>query len=220
MVNEYEIFARLMLAAVLGGTIGLERELRSRSAGLRTNALVCLGSALFMLVSQYMWFIYAGRTQVDPSRIAAQIITGIGFIGAGTIMKSRFTMKGLTTAASIWTVASVGMAVGAGLYAMSIITVLAAILILTLLEKLEHILPRDWYSNIRVVASDREKISEEIRGAVSDAGGEIKDVCVEFEKESDEMQFNVIARFKGKPANEEVVKRIAAVEGIKKVKCE
>ena len=112
--------ARLSLAAVLGGAIGFERELRDREAGLRTHLLVCLGSALFTIVSAYGFreFLTSGGQVIraDPTRIAAQIVTGIGFLGAGAIIRQGLSVRGLTTAATLWVSAAIGIAAGAGYY--------------------------------------------------------------------------------------------------------
>jgi putative Mg2+ transporter-C (MgtC) family protein len=119
-LNWDEALLRLSLAAVLGGVIGFERELREREAGLRTHLLVSLGSALFTIVSAYGFnaFLISGGNVVraDPTRIAAQIVTGIGFLGAGAIIRQGLSVRGLTTAATLWVVAAVGMACGAGYY--------------------------------------------------------------------------------------------------------
>jgi putative Mg2+ transporter-C (MgtC) family protein len=121
-----ESLLRLALAAVLGGLIGMERELREREAGLRTHLLVAVGSALFTIVSAYGFdaFIESGAdvVQTDPTRIAAQIVTGIGFLGAGAIIRQGFSVRGLTTAATLWVVAAVGLAAGAGYYSAAVIT--------------------------------------------------------------------------------------------------
>ncbi len=115
-----EDLARLALAAVLGGAIGFERELREREAGLRTHLLVCLGSALFTIVSAYGFrdFLTSGDQVIraDPTRIAAQIVTGIGFLGAGAIIRQGLSVRGLTTAATLWVAAAIGIAAGAGYY--------------------------------------------------------------------------------------------------------
>jgi putative Mg2+ transporter-C (MgtC) family protein len=117
---------RLTLAAVLGGLIGFERELREREAGLRTHLLVALGSALFTIVGAYGFdaFLNTGASVVraDPTRIAAQIVTGIGFLGAGAIIRQGLSVRGLTTAATLWVVAAVGLAAGAGYYSVAVIT--------------------------------------------------------------------------------------------------
>jgi putative Mg2+ transporter-C (MgtC) family protein len=129
---------RLAIAAALGGAIGLERELDEKAAGLRTHILVCVGSALFTLVSAYGFrdFLVHGGSVVraDPSRIAAQIVTGIGFLGAGVIFRQGFTVTGLTTAASLWLVAAVGMATGAGYWSAAVIATAVALLSLRPLE--------------------------------------------------------------------------------------
>lgn len=116
MVSEWELMLRLTLACVLGGLIGFERQARRKSAGLRTNILVCLGSCLIMVLSVEMYQSVEGHTNADPARLAAQVVSGIGFLGAGAIMKEGLTVTGLTTAACLWVVAGVGLAVGGGYY--------------------------------------------------------------------------------------------------------
>ena len=125
-LNWDESLLRLALAALLGGLIGVERELREREAGLRTHLLVSLGSALFTIVGAYGFhaFLTSGANVVraDPTRIAAQIVTGIGFLGAGAIIRQGLSVRGLTTAATLWVVAAVGLAAGAGYYSVAVIT--------------------------------------------------------------------------------------------------
>lgn len=119
-----EILLRVAVAAGLSGAIGLERELRDRAAGLRTHMLVGVGSALFTIVSAYAWgdFVLGSGATLDPTRVAAQIVTGIGFIGAGAIIRQGLSVRGLTTAAGLWVVAAIGMAAGAGFYSAALIT--------------------------------------------------------------------------------------------------
>jgi putative Mg2+ transporter-C (MgtC) family protein len=128
------ILLRLAVAAVLGGAVGLERELRERQAGLRTHMLVCVGAALFTLVSAYGFrdFLVGGGSlvRVDPTRIAAQIVSGIGFLGAGAIIRQGLSVRGLTTAATLWLVAAIGMACGAGFYAAATIASVGAVVTL------------------------------------------------------------------------------------------
>lgn len=125
----WELVGRLLLAGVLGAAIGLDREYRAKEAGFRTHFLVSLGSALFMVVSQYGFDEVLGRENVslDVSRVAAQVVSGIGFIGAGAIIFQRQIVRGLTTAASLWAISGVGMATGAGMYGVA-----AAATVLTL----------------------------------------------------------------------------------------
>ncbi len=128
------VLLRLVVAALLGGAIGMERELRERQAGLRTHLVVCVGSALFTLVSAYGFheFLVNGGSLVrtDPTRIAAQIVSGIGFLGAGAIIRQGLSVKGLTTAATLWLVAAIGMASGAGYYSAALFATAGALLTL------------------------------------------------------------------------------------------
>jgi putative Mg2+ transporter-C (MgtC) family protein len=122
------VLLRIFVAAALGGAIGLERELRERQAGLRTHLVVSVGAALFTLVSAYGFASFDGK--VDPTRIAAQIVSGIGFLGAGAIIRQGLSVRGLTTAASLWLVAAIGMASGAGYWDGALIATLGALLTL------------------------------------------------------------------------------------------
>jgi putative Mg2+ transporter-C (MgtC) family protein len=127
----WEVLVRLAVAAGLGGAVGLERELREREAGFRTHMLVAVGSALFTLVSAYGFreFLVNGGSVVraDPTRIAAQIVTGIGFLGAGAIIRQGLSVRGLTTAATLWVVAAIGLASGAGYYWAAVLTTVIAL---------------------------------------------------------------------------------------------
>jgi putative Mg2+ transporter-C (MgtC) family protein len=119
--DQLEIAARLVLAAVLGALIGLEREVHAHPAGIRTHLLVSLGSALFTVLSIYGFAAEGGTQSVDPSRIAAQVVTGIGFLGAGAIIHYGTSIRGLTTAGSLWAMAAIGMAAGAGQPALAVV---------------------------------------------------------------------------------------------------
>ena len=139
MYAELIEIARLSIAAFLGGIVGLERQQRHKSAGLRTHILVSLGSCLVMLISYKLYAGVQGLTNADPARLAAQVVSGIGFLGAGTIMKEGLTIKGLTTAASLWVVAGVGLAVGAGYYVGAVTTTVLSVLALTYLPRFERL---------------------------------------------------------------------------------
>jgi putative Mg2+ transporter-C (MgtC) family protein len=145
-LNWDESLLRLSLAAVLGGMIGAERELRDREAGLRTHLLVSLGSALFTIVGAYGFdaFLSSGASVVraDPTRIAAQIVTGIGFLGAGAIIRQGLSVRGLTTAATLWVVAAVGMSAGAGYYSVAVITTALVLIALYPLRILAYLIIR------------------------------------------------------------------------------
>jgi putative Mg2+ transporter-C (MgtC) family protein len=137
-----DLFAKLGLAVLLGGAIGLERQLAGKASGLRTNILICLGSALIMHVSVALGTSLGDVRVGDPGRIAAQVVAGIGFIGAGTIMQSRGGITGLTSAATIWIVAAIGLAVGAGFEVEALGATALAMIVLAGLGRVEHKLLR------------------------------------------------------------------------------
>ncbi|VTU28744.1 putative Mg(2+) transport ATPase [Variovorax sp. SRS16] len=139
MVSQLELVARLVMAAALGSVIGFERERLSWAAGLRTHMLVCVGSALIMIVSAFGFQDALGGPHVvlDPSRVAAQVVSGIGFLGAGTILLRGEVIRGLTTAASLWSVAAIGLAIGGGLYTAAVAATLIILLILAGLKPIE-----------------------------------------------------------------------------------
>lgn len=164
-LNTYEI-TRLLVAAVLGGAVGLERELNHKPAGIRTNLLICLGAALFTIISNDMASAFGG----DHTRIAAQIIPGIGFIGAGVVIRERGTVIGITSAATIFVVASIGMAVGAGLYGISVVAatiLLASLVVIGWLEQRLGLHMR--LMNFRVTATN-DDTTENVRRIVDDLG--------------------------------------------------
>jgi len=140
MLNDAEIIMRLVLSVILSGLIGLERQIHRRTAGLRTHILVSLGSCLIMLTSLYIFAIYKNEVPLDPARIAAGVITGIGFLGAGAIIRDRGGVKGLTTAASLWVVAGIGLATGCGFYKAALFTTVLALLTLFFLRYVERIM--------------------------------------------------------------------------------
>lgn len=140
LIDPLHISIRLFLAVLLGGLVGLEREASSHAAGLRTHILVCVGSTLIMLLSIYGFRDFVGEpnVRVDPSRLAAQVISGIGFLGAGTILFNGRSITGLTTAASLWVVAAIGLAAGAGFYFASVLACLLVLISLWILNKVER----------------------------------------------------------------------------------
>ncbi len=160
MTSEFII--RIFVAAVFGGLIGLEREYRAKEAGFRTHFLVALGSSLFMILSQYGFDTPLGilpKTSFDPSRIASQVVTGIGFIGAGIIIFQKNVIRGLTTAAGLWVTSAIGLTCGAGLYILASAT---TVLVLLCLEVLNVILQRFGTRNISVTITSESK--ENIKG--------------------------------------------------------
>ena len=137
MISDKEVVLRLLTAVVLSGLVGLEREAKGRAAGFRTHILVCVGSALIMLTGLYLTERGGVAEGGDPTRLAAQVVSGIGFLGAGTIIQFRDSVRGLTTAASVWAAAGVGLAVGAGFYVGAISATVIVLIVLFGLRRFE-----------------------------------------------------------------------------------
>ncbi len=143
MPTDLEMVTRLLLTLTLSGLIGLERQVHRRDAGLRTHILVALGSCLIMLTSIYVFDIYKDTASLDPARIAAGVITGIGFLGAGAIIREPERIRGLTTAASLWVVAGIGLAVGIGFNKVAIYTTILVLIVLHFLRYVEGSLTKE-----------------------------------------------------------------------------
>jgi len=143
MPTDLEMVIRLLLTTILSGLVGLERQVHRRDAGLRTHILVALGSCLIMLTSMYVFDIYKDAVSLDPARIAAGVITGIGFLGAGAIIREPERVKGLTTAASLWVVAGIGLAVGIGFNKVAIYTTILVLIVLHFLRYVEGALAKE-----------------------------------------------------------------------------
>lgn len=155
--HDLELMGRVLLSFVLGAMIGFEREWTGRPAGLRTHMLVCAGSVCFTIAGVYGF--ESSATNRDPGRVAAQIVTGVGFLGAGTIFRTPSTVRGLTTAASIWVVAAIGMLVGAGLYALAVFSTLLAYVALHWLRVPQH--RRRGFGEPSLAGDDGDKDSSE-----------------------------------------------------------
>ena len=221
-LNWDESLLRLSLAAVLGGLIGAERELRERKAGLRTHLLVALGSALFTIVGAYGFhaFLQSGANVVraDPTRIAAQIVTGIGFLGAGAIIRHGLSVRGLTTAATLWVVAAVGMAAGAGYYSVAVITTALVLIALYPLRILAYLV-------FRRFRTEEGRLLIELPaghppGAVIDeierTGARIESIDVSTEGSRRRLELDVELPAEAVPAS--LVAQVAAVEQVAEVR--
>lgn len=163
MLNPEQIIIRLIIGTLLGGIIGIEREINNRPAGLRTHVLVTLGSTIFMLISVDGFnYIGLGERIGDPFRIAAQVVSGIGFLGAGTIMKTDNNIQGLTTAASLWVSAGIGLSIGIGYYVAGITTTIIVLITLMSLRVYEVKMFKEKYRSIEIISEDRPGIVGEI----------------------------------------------------------
>jgi putative Mg2+ transporter-C (MgtC) family protein len=215
-----EILLRVGLAALLGGAIGFERELREREAGLRTHMLVSVGAALFTLVSAYAWTDWRFSTPqglvFDPTRIAAQVVSGIGFLGAGAIIRQGLSVRGLTTAATLWVVAAIGMAAGAGYYAAAMMTTVLVLVSLWPLRILTYRLsgrfrPEEGRLAVELPAGAS---AVSVLEAVEGAGAAVR--SLEFEEEGDTRRVDMRVRIeRGRGAAEliDALNRAQAIRG-------
>lgn len=182
MAVEWEMTFRLLLSCILGGVIGYEREAHRKSAGLRTHILVSIGSCLIMILSIKIYESVQGFTNADPARLAAQVVSGIGFLGAGSIIKDGPTVKGLTTAASLWVVSGVGLAVGSGYYMGALMTTGLVFLTLTILSRLEN---KEYQSlgYLFITTTDRPGQIGDIGSLLGTHGINISDIRIEDKKD-------------------------------------
>ena len=214
MPDPLELILRLATALVLGGLIGLERERQERAAGLRTVTMVSLGSCLFTLIGAYG---FGGPTRVDPTRIAAQVVTGIGFLGAGTIFLRNDLVRGLTTAATIWATAAIGMAAAAGAYFLALFTTLLVLFVLTVLKPMEkRFFKRPDGASVALVLPRREDSLALVQKALGSFGGLCQSIHFEeMGEDRDRLEFDVeIPR--GSAIND-LLKVLRSIEGASEV---
>ncbi|MEG2788673.1 MAG: MgtC/SapB family protein [Romboutsia sp.] len=157
-MNQEEILIRLFLALIIGGITGLEREKSHKFAGFRTHILVSLGSCIASITSLQLFFQYNDMANLDPSRLSAQVLSGIGFLGAGTILKTKNGVKGLTTAAGIWSTACIGLAIGYGYYFLSIVSWMFVICVLFILKYIDMNSIDKRFGNIELILDDNALI--------------------------------------------------------------
>lgn len=217
-MSIFEIIFKLTLACVLGGVIGLERESLNRPAGLRTYTLVCVGSALAMLVSMDMYYSFNQTVNADPGRIAAQVISGIGFLGAGTIMREGATVRGLTTAAGLWTVACIGLAVGAGLYIPAIATTILILFVLIYFIKIEDIFSgtRE-YKGLVLVVEDRPGQVGIIGSQLGELNVLIKDIQLTRLDTGDDLEIELLVELPTGMNINQVVEELSKAQGLRRI---
>jgi len=221
MISAYETILRLLLGATIGGIIGFEREIHGRAAGFRTQLIVCVAAVLIMIISEnyyhYMQYIDP-NLQIDPARISAGALIGIGFLGAGVIVKSGFAIRGLTTAASIWIVSAIGLAIGAGLYFEGIITAAITIVALVILRRVEKKINILLYKTITVSARITENAEETITSILLDYGIHIHSIDYEQNRTEEELIYNFNVSTRKETALKELFFKIGGLEFVKKVK--
>lgn len=217
-MSVYEIIFKLTLACILGGLIGLERESLNRPAGLRTYTLVCVGSALAMIVSLDMYFEYYKSVNADPGRIAAQVVSGIGFLGAGTIMREGATVRGLTTAAGLWVVACIGLAVGAGMYAPAIATTVLILFILIYFVRIEErYTGMREYKGIIMVVQDGPGQVGAIGSILGDLGVLIKNIQLTRVENSDDLEIELLIHVPPTLTLQQVIDELSLIRGFRSI---
>ena len=214
-----EVILRIALAAALGGAIGLERELREREAGLRTHMLVSVGAALFTMVSAYAWtdwtFSQRDGLVFDPTRIAAQVVTGIGFLGAGAIIRQGLSVRGLTTAATLWVVAAIGMAAGVGYYEAAFVTTALVLLSLWPLRVAAYRLsarsrPEEGRLAVQLPAGAS---AVSVLEAVERAGADVS--ALEFGEEGDQRRIDLSVRLGTGKTAAQLIDALTQVEDVR-----
>ena len=186
---QMELILRIMIASVLGYLIGFERKSRDKSAGMRTHSIVALGAALMMIVSKYGFY---DCVDYDASRVAYQIVSGIGFLGAGVIFVKNNNVSGLTTAAGLWTTAGVGMAIGAGCYFLGIASGLLVLLLQVVLHKIRFLSAEPVRSYLKVTTNNADAVMEELKAEFEKEKIRIKHVKVGKGKEETKLEFDLI----------------------------
>jgi putative Mg2+ transporter-C (MgtC) family protein len=193
------IIQHLLIALAAGGIIGLERSYHGRPAGFRTHALVCVASSALMLVTVYQshWYpeAFAGRVALDPTRMAQGIMTGIGFLGAGVIFKEGLTVRGLTTAASIWITAAIGILAGIGFYFPLAITTVLTLLTLSVFRWIESKLPGDYYGHLEVRFSRGAAMPEDdFRRFLKEQGFSIANLSYRYSADAQFIEYRMVVR--------------------------
>jgi len=212
-----EILLRLGLSLVLGGVIGFERERDNQPAGLRTHMILVIGACLAMILSINMGVISGN----DPARIAAQVISGIGFLGAGAILRYGFNVKGLTTATTLWTMAIVGLVLGAGYYWVAIISTVVMLVVLAALDQIEKKHVRvNVVRNIVVDLHDRKSVLREVRKTIQSLTDKVMAYSIQKSVKNKHLRLELTARFKNREKLETLVEELSEIDGVRALKIE
>jgi putative Mg2+ transporter-C (MgtC) family protein len=223
ILSPHEVTLRLVTATLLAALVGLDRERRQSAAGLRTHALVGMASCLLMIASAFGFADILGTPNVtlDPSRIAAQIVTGIGFIGAGTIIAHGDSVHGLTTAASIWTVAAIGIAAGGGMYRAALLGTALALILLLVLRPVERRLDRRWRKQTIRALYDPEVASPgTVMAALRTVNLDVTRLSVERQWDTGKDQIQITLSQSGDMALQKALQAIARLDGVQRATAE
>jgi putative Mg2+ transporter-C (MgtC) family protein len=219
MLTTTEIIIRLLLGAVFGGIIGFERSSHGRPAGFRTHLLVCVASVLIMIVSEYYHYLSLwdpSYVRVDPARLAAGAVTGVGFLGAGVIIKTGFTVQGLTTAACLWIVSAIGLAIGTGLYVAGLVSFVITYLALWLLRMVEDRMPRLSYRFMTVVMKE-EGDEEAITSVIRKYNSTVSNINYEKDIEKRESSFDITISLSERTLVKKILDEISSLQNVKRV---
>lgn len=215
---------RLLAALMCGALLGIERERKEHAAGLRTHSLVCVSSCLLMIVSAFGFndAIHAGSVMLDPSRIAAQVVSGIGFLGAGVIMFRQNMVSGLNTAASIWAAAAIGLACGGGLYAAAILTTLIVLMVQIFWRRFEH---RFFFHSSKVIVTVRKHCIEDIENVLHDSGVRLQSLMMypkgkDFKGSEDARELHLV--LENAPQKDAIafINKLHLIDGVEKLEYE
>ncbi|MEC4686134.1 MAG: MgtC/SapB family protein [Nitrospirota bacterium] len=218
MTDPTETILRLLLGAVLGGIIGFERQSHGRPAGFRTHLIVSLASVLIMIVSDDFYRMSTLNPEIiriDPARIAAGAITGVGFLGAGVIIKSGLSIQGLTTAACLWIVSVIGLAVGSGLYVPALTAFLITFFSLWTLRRVEVKVPRLTYKILTLTTEPKAK-EEDVVKVIKEAGADIANIDYEMDRTKNEVTYHLSITFKNKEVISAILEKISELTYIKR----
>jgi putative Mg2+ transporter-C (MgtC) family protein len=220
MDNEWlKVLTHLSVATIAGGLIGLERTYHGRPAGFRTHTLVCLASSLLMLFTIYQgrWFAGAAleTVRIDPTRMAQGVMTGIGFLGAGVIMQEGLSVKGLTTAASIWITAAIGVLAGVGFYSAVFIALIITIGTLTVFRKIENMIPAQKFANFTIIVNRVNYMSEaEIRDMLLQTGFSVASINYRLLEKGEQLEYRMSVRTMRKSNFEKLSKSLIDMASI------
>ena len=224
LLDSYElvIFLKIMLAALAGAAIGFEREKHGRPAGLRTHLLVSAGSCLMMILSEAFYLKYGdlsatGVVRLDPSRAAAQIITGIGFLGAGVIIKEGFNVRGLTTAACLWMVSGIGMAFGMGMVSAGTIATVVALFSLLILKKLEPKFQKDRYLHLNITVTAEPDIYPQLEYVFSERKLRISSIEADMNIIENYILYRLVLTQHTEKIGRTLSNDLAKIEGVQKI---
>jgi putative Mg2+ transporter-C (MgtC) family protein len=217
-----EILFRLLLAAILGAMVGFEREVHGRPAGIRTYLILCLGSALIMVLSEYLSFglmdhLPPEALRVDPGRIAAQALTGIGFLGAGVILRYKDTIRGLTTAACVWVVCAIGLAIGAGFYLYGSVVAAFTVLSLVGVKYFERRLKKDWYQEMTILSQDLPGQFGRIQDVITRHAFEVVNFGLSKDLDRREVTAIFLMRTRTSHPDRRVLQEVFDLPGVKRV---